>query len=127
MKNKNLSFKDRIFELRTEFGLSQRDLAQAINFGKSIIYYWESGEREPNTKALVTLSRFFNVSIEYLLGLNDDEKIVNSNKTNLTEKEKRLLKAFMQLSDVAQNKLIEDAEFYANHAGSSTHSATKKA
>ena len=127
MKNKNLSFKDRIVELRTEYGLSQQDLARAINFGKSIIYYWENGEREPNTKALIALSNYFNVSIEYLLGISDEEKIYSDYSARLTDKEKRLLKAFMQLDDVAQEKLLGDAEFYANHAGSATRSATKRA
>lgn len=116
MNCNNLSFRERITELRREKGLTKEQLASAINFGKSIVYYWESGEREPNTKALIALSAFFNVSIEYLLGLNDEEKSLNTSKSSLSQKEQRLLKAFISLDENIQEKLIEDAEWHAKQA-----------
>ena len=72
MKVKNFAIKDRIVELREEKNISQSELSNAIGCGKTIVYYWETGQREPNSQMLVALSKFFNVSTDYLLGLEDE-------------------------------------------------------
>ena len=111
MKKENvICFKDRIFELRSEAGLTQQELAKAISFGKSIVYYWENGEREPNTKALIALSAFFNVSIEYLLGLSNDDRSSRTDVSCLTENETKLLKAYMLLDISQRENLIRQAQ-----------------
>lgn len=122
MKNKRNTFSLRLIELRKELGLTPIQLAQNINFGKSIIYYWENGQREPNAQALVTLSKFFNVSIEYLLGIDDDitQKPV-AHVMEQSENEKRLLRAFAQLDNIEQIKIIEDCESFAKKHNSNNN------
>lgn len=60
--------KDIIFELRTKKGLSQEELAEKIYVTRQAVSRWETGETIPNTETLKLLSKFFEVSINTLLG-----------------------------------------------------------
>ena len=109
---KNL-FCERLSELKKEKGLTTIQLANAISYSKTVVYYWEKGQREPTSQALLALSNFFNCSIDFLLGKDDEFSQIANAKPNLTERESRLLKAFGTLSALEQDKLIADAEFYS--------------
>ena len=60
--------KDVILELRTKKGLSQDELAEKIYVTRQAVSRWETGETVPNTETLKLLSKFFDVSINTLLG-----------------------------------------------------------
>lgn len=62
-------FKDNLKILRKERGLGQAQLANIIGVSKGIISLWENGLREPNLSSLIALATYFNVSIDYLVGL----------------------------------------------------------
>lgn len=64
-------FKDNLKMLRQEKGIGQVELAKKLGVSKGIISLWENGLREPNMSSLIQLSKFFNVSIDYLVGLSD--------------------------------------------------------
>lgn len=68
----NNIFKKVLIELRTAKKLNQRQLAKETNLSQSAISYWETGDREPTANALITLALFFDVSTDYLLGLEDE-------------------------------------------------------
>ncbi len=68
MENK---FKNILKKLREERNLGQVELAKKIGVSKGIISLWENGLREPNMTSLLLLSNFFNVSIDYLVGIVD--------------------------------------------------------
>ena len=63
-------FKDNLKELRLEKGLGQVELANAIGVSKGVISLWENGLREPNMYSLIIIAKFFNISIDELVGLN---------------------------------------------------------
>lgn len=65
------TFSTRLKELRTDNGLSQYQLAKKLGFSHVAIGYWESNKRVPNLDAVIQLAKFFNVSIDYLAGLED--------------------------------------------------------
>lgn len=65
------TFAERLKELRTEKNLTQVELAKATNLSKSAISFWESGERTPNINAVIVLAKYFEVSADYLIGLED--------------------------------------------------------
>ena len=54
--------------LRTKKGISQDELAQAVFVTRQAVSRWETGETVPNTETLKLLSRYFQVSINTLLG-----------------------------------------------------------
>lgn len=64
-------FAERLSELRKERGLSQRALASETSISPSAIKQWENESRVPNAEAVVVLAKFFNVSTDYLLGLEN--------------------------------------------------------
>ena len=66
-----MEFSERLKELRQEYGLSQMDLSQKTGLSQSAIAKWELNKTEPTASALITLSKFFNESVDFLLGLID--------------------------------------------------------
>ena len=65
------TFSNRLKELREEKGLSILQLSKEINYSDVTIGRWERGLRTPNMDALIVLSKFFRVTIDYLCGLED--------------------------------------------------------
>ena len=61
----------RIKELRKEFGLSQVELAFRMEVTKQTISNWENENIQPSIDMLVALANVFNVTTDYLLGLDD--------------------------------------------------------
>lgn len=59
-------------ELRESLGLSQMQLSKQLGISAAGIGHLELGKREPGSHTLIAYSQFFNVSVDYLLGLEDD-------------------------------------------------------
>lgn len=60
--------KDIILDLRTKKGLSQEELADKVFVTRQDVSRWENEETIPNIETLKLLSKFFDVSINTLLG-----------------------------------------------------------
>lgn len=60
--------KDVIYTLRTQRDLSQDELAAALYVTRQAVSRWEQGQTVPNAETLKLLSKFFDVSINTLLG-----------------------------------------------------------
>lgn len=65
----------RIFELRKEANLSQKQLGEAIGLSHKAISTLESGARGTSIEKLVALADYFNVSVDYLVGRTDKREI----------------------------------------------------
>lgn len=65
---------NRLRELRKEKALSREDLANAIGISVFAVKSYELGQREPNSKAMAALERFFNVSGAYLRGETNERE-----------------------------------------------------
>ncbi len=61
----------RLKTLRIEKQLSQKQLADELNTTNSSICDWECGRAEPDIDTLINIAKFFEVSVDYLLGLED--------------------------------------------------------
>lgn len=64
-------FCERLKELRLEKKLSKQQLAKEIGVSDVAISRWENNKRVPNIINLYALAEFFNVSSDYLIGLED--------------------------------------------------------
>ena len=60
--------KEVLLKLRENKGLSQEDLAKELFVTRQAVSRWETGETIPNTETLKLLSKYYNVSINTLLG-----------------------------------------------------------
>lgn len=65
-------FKDIIKDLRESQEMSQYELAKALQVSQSAVAKWELGKTEPTASALISISKFFKVSTDYLLELEDE-------------------------------------------------------
>ena len=61
----------RLRELRHEKKIWQIQLAKEIDVGKSIVSLWEKDECEPTLSRLKALAEYFDVTIDYLAGLEE--------------------------------------------------------
>lgn len=63
----------RIRELREDRDLKQKDIADVLNCSQRVYSNYERGELDIPTDVLIKLSRHYGVSVDYILGLTDDE------------------------------------------------------
>ncbi len=63
----------RLKELRERRGISQRELAELLNTSQQQYSKIERGKTDLDGRKLAALSKYFRVSADYILGLNDEE------------------------------------------------------
>ena len=73
---------DTLKELRKSKRLSQAEVAKETNLSVHSINSYESGRREPNSRAMAVLERYFHVSGDYLRG-NLDKKTFYENSSHI--------------------------------------------
>lgn len=66
-----MEFKDRLRSLRKEKKYTQVKLGEMLNYGYTAIANYESGRNQPSIPDLIKIAKIFNVSMDYLLGIND--------------------------------------------------------
>lgn len=54
-------------EIRKKRNLNQQKVALDLNISRESLSYYENGKREPSLSLLVAMSKYFNVSINYLI------------------------------------------------------------
>lgn len=71
-----MSLGEKLKALRTAKKMSQKELAERIGIAKSVISFYESGDRFPSYDVLIKIARIFNVTTDYLLDV-ERERTVN--------------------------------------------------
>lgn len=117
-----MKFGEILSSLRNEAKITQKDLANILGVSRGTIGMYEIGQRDPDTETLKKLAKFFNVSIDYLIGLTtikDVSPIIKQKNTEkpvseLNEKDERdikkdLIKTLEQLEG-SQDGLMFDGE-----------------
>ena len=79
---------EKLYSLRIEKKLTQKQLAAIIGLAISAVSSYESGSRYPSFETLIKLARIFHVSTDYLLGLTEKRSI---DVTGLTDEEIELI------------------------------------
>lgn len=109
--------------LRIAAGMKQEEVANMLGIGRSAYTYYESSRSKPDYDGLITLSKLFHVSIDYLVGLTNmpeiaqrpqiadgvpnSELAIESSFGLLTKDERYMLALYRQLSGDAQSELLE--------------------
>ncbi len=68
----NMVMKLRIRDLREDNDLTQKTVAKHLMCDQSLYSKYERGEREMPLKLIVELAQFYNVSVDYLVGITDE-------------------------------------------------------
>ena len=71
-----MNFSERLRELRAEKDVTQIELAKKTGLSNGCIAMLEINKREPTGNTLIALSNFFECSIDYLLGREDDLGVI---------------------------------------------------
>lgn len=56
-----------LIEIRKKKGYSQQKVAMALNISREALSHYETGKRNPDLNMLIAMSKYFNVSIDYLI------------------------------------------------------------
>ena len=67
----------RIAELRKSRGMSQKALGDKLHVTQGAVSQWENERTLPDTQQQRAIARFFDVSLDYLLGLSNDPKAIS--------------------------------------------------
>lgn len=93
-----VDFGNRLKTLRLREDYTQAQLATRLGLTKSVISAYETGLRMPSYDILISISRIFKVSTDYLLGLESKQEI---DLSGLTEQE---VTALLNLIRVMQKR-----------------------
>lgn len=78
-------FAERLKDLRDKKGNTQTEVGKALGKSREAVSKYEIGEREPDLEAVASLSKYFNVSADYILGITDDySSSIGSQKMSIT-------------------------------------------
>ena len=89
-----MNFGERLKELRRGQKLTQQQLADRLGVAKSVVSYYESGDRFPSYDVLIKIAYTFHTSTDYLLGLERGRSLEAS---GLTEEEIAVVTRLIEL------------------------------
>ncbi len=99
----------RLKKLRKEKKLSQAELGKLLGVTVSAYGHYELGTSEPSVQSVIKLSKFYNVSTDYLLGVSDNRNydFIESLFKNLNTSDKvyisNLIKRVSKLNEKESN------------------------
>lgn len=102
----NISFN--LKTLRSEKGLTQEELSKILNINRATYAHYETGRREPDAQTLKSFAEYFNVSLDYLMGLTDIRNPYTSTDkiSNALEDDKELSEFWNVLKEREDLKLL---------------------
>ncbi len=116
------NFGDRLHSLRKSKSLTQEAFASSLNerydlkINKSMVSKWENNIDTPSLNSAKYIAIFFDVSLDYLLGVSDDKSVVAvdasapADPLQLTEQEEHLVVSFRSLNEDGRKKAVERVE-----------------
>lgn len=103
-----MEFKNVLYQLRSEKGISQAALAKELGMSVGLIGMYESGKRKPSVETQEALADYFNVSLDYLMGRDNGSMYYLNPKTAKAAQEIFENKELRLLFDTARNSSPED-------------------
>ncbi|MDE5755023.1 MAG: helix-turn-helix domain-containing protein [Oscillospiraceae bacterium] len=107
--------------LRKQKDVSQLEVANYIGLTVGAYQNYENGRREANYQTLTKLSKFFGVTTDYLLGLEDRNDPIETiaNAFKLSNASKALLAAYLYMNENDRTSLFEAVHKLTNTANKS--------
>lgn len=101
----NSSIKNRLCELRHKKGVNQDTAAEACGISRIALARYEGGTRTPRIEIASKLAAYYGVSVDYLLGREDQEP---HEAVEVSSLDKELNAVFAQLPDDASKQDVID-------------------
>ena len=110
---------NRIRQLRKEYDMTQKSLAEKVGASQQVIGYYENEINQPAPDMLVKLADIFQCSIDYLIGRSDDLGVISieTDKPVLTKDEQEMLEIYRALQPMHRSQVLEYARYNADKSG----------
>ncbi len=96
----------KLLELRTEKGMSQREMATVMRVSQGTYNNWENGRTQPSIEQLISLADYFEVSVDYLIGRAEEYEGVGTVELYSTG-EKQLVRSFRSKDKETASLILE--------------------
>ena len=90
--------------LRKQTGLTMKQLGANLGMAESTVSLYENGKRSPDVQTLIRFADYFKVSLDFLLGRNEDH--ATANKDEMSSEEKELLRIFRSLNKKGKDSIM---------------------
>ncbi|MDE7215577.1 MAG: helix-turn-helix domain-containing protein [Clostridia bacterium] len=97
-----MEVKDILKTLRKTSKISQSELASNLGIGQATVCQWEKGLAKPTCDGIIALSKFYNVSADFLLGINDE-----MHGAGLSDEYEELIGIYDNLTNTQKYLIIE--------------------
>lgn len=104
-------------DLRIESNLTQKELAAKLKIGQSTIVGYEKGEREPTVTNLSLYADFFEVSLDFLTGRENEYGARTATTAapmgeSMTTEERKLVEQYRQLPEQLKKLVRQQLDIY---------------
>ncbi len=105
--------KEKLKEIRERTGMNKKEFAEYIGIKYTTYNNYETGAREPSSDFLILISSKFDVSIDYILGLQEDREILRSYE--LKSLEYTHIEKYRSLTPAAQSHVDSVLDWEVEH------------
>lgn len=105
---------DRLAELRRERGLSQSEVADALELTQALVSNYEQGTRRLHAELIVRFAEFYEVSADDLLGIKKKPK--QNGKTDLGLHLLKRMQTIQKMPKQRQKEVLRSIDFVLNGA-----------
>lgn len=104
-------FAERLKQLRKQYSITQEDLGKFLGLnGKSTISNYENGRSTPDINLLIKIARYFDVTVDYLIGNSDSKKGTNTLQNDHSFISKEVFEYFSSIKNV--NAVVLNGDFF---------------
>lgn len=96
--------------LRDSLNMTQEEFGKSIGLAKSTYNNYETGVREPKSDFWIAIAQKYNVSIDYLMGIEtpqNENQPAPTNGDELAEDDKRIIELLHQLTPENRERVFE--------------------
>ncbi len=98
-------FYQRLRDLREDFDKTQKEIADYLGIVSTQYQRYESGKREIPYHMVISLSKLYNVSVDYISGITNEK--TGLSKNSLDDAEILLVTNFRQLDSISKGRILE--------------------
>lgn len=104
---------NRLKELRKQKGLTLVELGKEVNLANNTLNQYERGIREPSISMLIKLANYFNVTVDYLIGREEKNKIIKSYRFYIFDDDDYVLRDLGEDSPISEYSvpILDESEF----------------
>lgn len=114
-----MSFSETLRLLREEKNVTQKEVAEQCGLTATCICQLESGARNPTGSTIKSLASYFNVTADFLLGIDNFTEIqtVKNRISKYTKDEKKLISYYRDMKLTDKRKIKKIAQLFATNKG----------